>query len=180
MHVKQKQLHSQAGITLVEVMVVVAIIVVMAFFAGPEMLQFGPKAKLKAATQTLKSNLELARLEAVKRNTTVTVTFTTSGCNTFPLVTPSEYEITWMDGATKQKIPLMASSTSSASSKDTYEFPEGTALCGSDTTIDFTSRGYASAQKTLKLESQEKDTGDPLYEIDVSLGGAISVERKEH
>lgn len=183
MHVKQKQLHSQAGITLVEVMVVVAIIVVMAFFAGPEMLQFGPKAKLKAATRTLKSNMELARLEAVKRNTTVTVNFTFSDCSTFPPATTSKYSITWDDDdGNEQNIPLMASSSSSASSEDEYEFPEGTAICDTSTTTDlaFTSRGYTTAEETFDLESQEQDSGDPWYQITVSLGGAISIDRNEH
>ncbi|MCK9175698.1 MAG: GspH/FimT family pseudopilin [Desulforhopalus sp.] len=184
MQLKQKQLHPQAGITLVEMMVVVAIIAVMAFFAGPEMLQFGPKARLKSATQTLKSNLELARLEAVKRNTLVTARFTTSGCDTFPPVTPSSYSITWDDNGTPQNIPLMGSSSSSTSSGNTYTFPDGTALCGSDRDIIFTSRGYLKsttiADEVLSLKSLEKDPGDPWYQITVSLGGAISIDRKEY
>ncbi|MBM9521190.1 GspH/FimT family pseudopilin [Desulforhopalus vacuolatus] len=181
MQLKEKQLHPQAGITLVEMMVVVAIIVVMAFFAGPEMLQFGPKARLKAASRDLRNNLELARIEAVKRNTEVTVKFTTSNCATFPPVTDSSYKITDEDG---EYIPLMSSSSSSASSGDTYTFPDGTALCNSSNTtnLTFTNRGYTTAtvDATFDLKSLEQDTGDPWYTITVSLGGAISIDRKEY
>lgn len=175
MHVKQKQLHCQAGITLVEVMVVVAIIVVMAFFAGPEMLQFGPKAKLKAAAQTLKSNLELARFEAVKRNTLMKVDFTTSGCTTFP-ANASSYQITWNDDDGNEQNINLRDSTSGASSEDTYTFPDGTALCGSDTSLIFTGRGYLKSTTANKVFSLKSSAGEPSYDITVNLGGGISIE----
>ncbi len=78
----------ETGISLVELMTVIAIIAVMAFFAGPEMLNIGPKAKMKSAARDLKSNLEMARMEAVKRNKPVNLVFT-------PSTTPgaSAYEI---------------------------------------------------------------------------------------
>jgi prepilin-type N-terminal cleavage/methylation domain-containing protein len=62
-----------AGVTLVELMVTVAILAVLAAIAGPSIDQMARWAKLDADTERFQSALALARSEAVKRNTTVSI-----------------------------------------------------------------------------------------------------------
>jgi len=70
------RLHNEHGFTLVEVMTVVAIIAIMAAVAAPNFSSWTVNAKLKGAARELFSNMQNARMQAVKSNTTVTFTFT--------------------------------------------------------------------------------------------------------
>lgn len=59
--------------TVVELMVVVAIMAVIAALAVPSYTAWSARSKLKQALTELHSNLNLARMTAMNRNTTVTV-----------------------------------------------------------------------------------------------------------
>ena len=61
------------GFTLIEVMIVVAIAAVLAAFAVPSMRDLIQAAKSRSAASDLYGSLILARGEAIKRRTTVTV-----------------------------------------------------------------------------------------------------------
>lgn len=72
----------RAGFTLVEVIIVVAVIGILSAIAYPAMLQWLPSIRVKAATQQLYSDLQRARSLAIKNNTIVRLTFVVSpGCN---------------------------------------------------------------------------------------------------
>lgn len=64
----------EAGVTLPELMVVAGILIVATTLAVPNYVAWNAKSKLKQATTELHSNLNLARMLAMNRNTTVTVT----------------------------------------------------------------------------------------------------------
>jgi len=73
---------SEAGITLTEVMVVVAIIGTLTALAVPDYLAWSSKAKLRDATALVAGDINLARVSAINQgsNVTVTVCYQTATC----------------------------------------------------------------------------------------------------
>jgi prepilin-type N-terminal cleavage/methylation domain-containing protein len=74
-----RRLQTIRGFTLVETMIVVAIIGLLVMVAVPNFFRFVHKYKLKAAVGELHGNLGLARMAATNQNTTVTVTVCNKG-----------------------------------------------------------------------------------------------------
>ncbi len=65
----------QGGFTLTELAMVIAVIGILSAIGIPAMVSTYPDYQLKAAARDMISNLQKAKLEAVKRNAWVTVTF---------------------------------------------------------------------------------------------------------
>lgn len=70
------------GFTLIEAMVVVAIIGILAALAAPAFVKMVERNRLKGAAEALYNDLQLARTEAIKRNRDVKVTFSATGPTT--------------------------------------------------------------------------------------------------
>lgn len=94
------QIKSKAGFTLVELMVVVAIIGIMAAIATPGFIAWLPNYRLKSAARDLYSALQNARMLAVKNNTTVQVVFVAAPAplyfidiNADGIANPGEYQV---------------------------------------------------------------------------------------
>lgn len=69
-------MNNSRGFTLMEVLVVVALIGIIAAIAAPSLTTFVPNYRLKGEARDMYSQLQRARNEAVKTNTTVTFNFT--------------------------------------------------------------------------------------------------------
>jgi prepilin-type N-terminal cleavage/methylation domain-containing protein len=69
-------LRSVAGFTLVEMMIVIAIVGLMVSVAVPNYLTWNQKYQLKDSVASLQANISLARMTAINNNITVTVTVT--------------------------------------------------------------------------------------------------------
>lgn len=67
---------NKQGFSLIELMIVIAIIAIMAAITAPSIIKWRPNYQLKKARQELYSNLQKAKLQAVKANKKVTFNFT--------------------------------------------------------------------------------------------------------
>jgi prepilin-type N-terminal cleavage/methylation domain-containing protein len=83
---------NKKGFTLIEMMVVIGIIGIMAGMAIPVFSSWLPNYRFKSAAQDLLSNLQLAKITAVKRNANCTVTFSVPSMNRFIAVNGINYD----------------------------------------------------------------------------------------
>ncbi len=145
-----RALRSEAGFTLTEAMTVVSIGTVLVAMAVPNFLAGNARHELKQAVTELHSNLNVSRMAAMARNSTVTVTLTGGGG---PLVTAS-----FNDAAGGQVIPnqVMVSSIEDR---------------GGASTVQFNSLGLraggGAANQTITLTNSE----DLTYAVEVTPAG---------
>lgn len=69
------ELRTNSGFTLIEVMVVIAIIAVLAGVGIPAFSRWLPNYRLKSAATDIFSNMQLAKMEAIKTNNNVSILF---------------------------------------------------------------------------------------------------------
>lgn len=67
--------HNNAGFTLVELMIVIAIIVILSAIAVPNMIGWREQAKLRGASENLRGDLQWAKIRAIRDHDLVAVVF---------------------------------------------------------------------------------------------------------
>jgi type IV fimbrial biogenesis protein FimT len=72
------RMRNNFGFTLIELLVIVAILAVLSSIATPAFLQWRSDAKLRDAVSSLRGDLEMAKLRAMKENEFVAVLFNTN------------------------------------------------------------------------------------------------------
>ncbi len=181
------KLLNSKGISLIELIVVVAVIAILSLGAIPATLDIGPKARMKSAVRDLKSNLELARMEAAKRNRSVYVQFTAGSCSG-DYTNNGSYELVIdedKDGIVETSDPrvVLFGTEENAADRTRYKMGSGTALCSAQN-LRFNGRGFPvdssgnllTAGKEMKISSRYKNGDDhPLYTIAVSTTGSVSI-----
>lgn len=88
------------GFTLVEILTAIVVVSILAAIVGPKMVALSTRTHAETAAQQVLGDLERARMEAIKRNTSVT----------WRKTGPDTYTITYvgarsLDGATFQTAP---------------------------------------------------------------------------
>jgi len=72
---EMKIMHKNSGFTMTELMVTIAIVAILASLAIPNFIAWLPNYRLRSGAEEIQSTLQFARLTAIKRNATATVTF---------------------------------------------------------------------------------------------------------
>ena len=77
-------MRKDAGVTLMEAMVVIAIVAVLAAIAIPNWLSWRTKAKINGVSTNLRGDMEMAKNRAIKENALVVIAFNT-GTNSYQI-----------------------------------------------------------------------------------------------
>lgn len=89
----------QRGLTLVEVMVAFALLVILIALGGPGFAQWLHNTRIRNASDAIQNGLQLARAEAVRRNASVRFQLVTTLDNSCALSTSGPHWIVSMDSA---------------------------------------------------------------------------------
>jgi len=138
---------TQRGFTLVEVMIVLFMVVVIATLAGPQFRAFITQQTIRNAAYELMSDLIFARSEAVKRNTSVTVSKVG----------------TWTGGWT-----VAAGGTTL---RQHPAFPSSITITMPDPSVDFYLNGRASAVAGFTVDSAVRRASNPAQCVSVDPAG---------
>jgi prepilin-type N-terminal cleavage/methylation domain-containing protein len=84
-----------AGVTLLEVMVALAIMGILASISGAGIMSVLPEYRLSSAIRGIHNHLQLARLEAVKRNTFCTMAFVNNASVDYILFVDENANLEW-------------------------------------------------------------------------------------
>lgn len=134
---------NESGFSLFELMIVIAIISILAAIAVPNFIVWRESANLRGSAFNLKSDLELAKMRAIRGGGTVVVKFD---------LVNSKYEIfldnlpTGISGSRDDGEPLIAS-------KDLSPLTISTTV-GIGTSTSFTSRGTVSKTGDITLKNK--------------------------
>jgi prepilin-type N-terminal cleavage/methylation domain-containing protein len=107
------RLKKDAGVTLTEIMVVVAILGALTALAVPNFVEWNSKAKLRDAAGLVSGNMNLARVSAINLGSTVTVTvcYKTATCPAAPVATanpaPNQVTVFFRNSAGADLMPVM-------------------------------------------------------------------------
>lgn len=77
------RIRKDTGFTLLELMVVIAIMATIAAIGTPSFLQWRSNSNLKGAAGNLRSDLELGKLRAIRENANIAAIFTANGYTIF-------------------------------------------------------------------------------------------------
>ena len=145
----------QNGVTLIELMVVIAILGVVSAVTVPNLVGYVPNWRLKRAATDLTGNLNMARTTAIKESRDCAVAFSTGG-----------YTIT-CNGRTLKSVTL-------------GDYKSGVGFDGGPPTdFNFTSRGFAAdftdggSKSEINLTNSR---GTRRYTVSVLMSGVISLD----
>lgn len=142
-----------SGFTLIELMIVIAIIAIFAAFLTPNVIGWMPEYRLKSAVMEMGSRIQQARLAAIKENQNCTMSFNTSN---------GTYNITCLDNMTVDLTDYGPNVSFSAVSAPQV--------------INFTSRGLTDGIGTFVVSMTSQGGGD-TYSIRITPTGAVATQK---
>jgi len=169
---------NNAGFTLIEILIVIAIIGIAAAIGMPQFLKLLPNWRAKSAATDLLSNTQLAKLTAIRRGTNCVITFSGDP----DAATPSQYTISiinktvQLDGYGSQlafRGPIQGS---------IYPRFEGDTIARPATwTLTFNSRGMVTGNafntNIASLEYTDTDPERTYYRAGATTAGVVQMQR---
>ena len=145
------------GFTLIEFLITLVIAGILATLAGPSFVQYFANARIRNASYDLTSALQIARSEAIKRNTAIDVVRTTSS--------------TWVDG---WKVQVPGGTPTVLRKQDGYQ---GVAITDTAnlSTISYGNDGRATTvATTFKIQPSTSISAVTPRCVTISLSGVAS------
>jgi prepilin-type N-terminal cleavage/methylation domain-containing protein len=189
---------AQSGFTLVEILITLVVIAIMAALVSPAIMQMAPNMALKSAAQDLYSNIQKAKIQAIKENGRAVIVFNASSYYYFiDLDNDGAYTPSAVDTFTDENLDGMYNpgepfvdvdgnniySGEIAVSKDLTDYGYGiTQGCGNAAknwagndciqmgTIQFNSRGLANMSGSVYIHNRNTDIS---YAVTVRNSGSI-------
>jgi len=156
--------HGRGGFTLVELMIAIGVIAILAAIAVPGVISWLPNYRLKAAAMDLVSNMQKARMEAVRGNKDVVVTFDSS-------VNPGFYSFNTDRGVNKIDFSSYGSSVDYGTGNAASNWNGDN--CTQADSITYNSRGTSNAG-TIYIQNQDNDI---CYAITARSTGSIKLRK---
>jgi type IV fimbrial biogenesis protein FimT len=168
--------NAEKGVTLIELVVVMAIIAIMGLFMTPSIGEWVQNYRIKQAVRNLASDLQAARMQAINIHKYCTVVFNANGYVIFP-----DYDNDMVLDAGSETTDIYKTVVLSNEYKNvTFDTSKpGNGIDITNNTIAFDSRGLPRnntggfAGGTLYLINTANNKG---REVEVSTAGAISIE----
>ena len=162
----------QRGVTLIEVLVVVTIIGILASFAIPSYQDTIERNRLKQAAESLKSDLQLARTEAIKRSQDIAISRSPGnagawcyGLNIASACTCSTAGSCSIKTVSGSDFSNAVTMDASASNNSTFDFRRGTIGANGVTfsTAHYAARVIFSSAGRIRICTPSGSTGLPGY-----------------
>jgi type IV fimbrial biogenesis protein FimT len=156
----------QAGFTLIELMVAVAVIGVLAVIAAPAMTALVNNSRINGQTEELVTSLQLARGEAVRRNTRVTVCPSNDGSTCAASTSWARWIVHGMDTTAGADDVIRDSSATG-----------NVQVSGPAAGIVFKPSGLIDSQQSLNVCMPTSKPADNQRALTVMISGVVSVSK---
>ena len=141
------------GLTLIELMTVIAIVAIFSTLAAPSFRQLIAQQRVKSAASALSESAWLARSEALKRNDSVSFTYTTAAAGWNIDYTNKDGTVTRL--LTQDGSPAVTSTLKNGTGVFTFN-PYG--RLGAAQTIELTSASVSGVTKCVNVSTSGKTT----------------------
>lgn len=149
----------KSGFTIIEVLVAMIIIGIMASIAIPGFSRWLPNQRLKVAARDLFSNMQLAKMEAIKTNTNCSISLSTGP--------PDQYTVSCLN-----KTIVLTGYGSGIQ----FQGPPPSGQTFSSPTITFTSRGITTSTTTFNIYLSNA-TNSAYYKVVTSPYGGLKIQK---